>query len=36
MKQYDRIIRDIETLFDQEDDYYKPLKVGNFWNGNYI
>ena len=35
MEQYDRIIRDIETLFEQ-DDYYKPIKVGNFWNGNYI
>ena len=32
----DRIIRDIRTLFKQEDDYYKPIKVCNFWNNNYI
>ena len=32
----DRIIRDIRTLFKQEDDFYKPIRVGNFWNGNYI
>ena len=32
----DRIIRDIRTLFKQEDDYYKPIKVGNFWNNKYI
>ena len=24
------IIRDIRTLFKQEDDYYKPETVGNF------
>ena len=29
----DRTIRDIRTLFEQEDDdYYKPIRVGNFWN----
>ena len=32
----DRIIRDIRTLFKQEDDYYKPERVSNFWNNNYI
>ena len=32
----DRIIREIRTLFEQEDDYYKPIRVGNFWNNNYI
>ena len=32
----DRIIRDIKTLLKQEDDYYKPISVGNFWNINYI
>ena len=32
----DRIIRDIRTLFKQEDDYYKPSRVGGFWNNNYI
>ena len=32
-----RIIRDIRTLFEQEyDDYYKPKRVNNFWNNNYI
>ena len=33
----DRIIRDIKTLFEQqEDDYYKPQRVNNFWNNEYI
>ena len=33
----DRIIKDIKTLFEQEEkDYYKPIRVGNFWNKNYI
>ena len=34
----DRIIRDIGTLFEQQEekDYYKPIRVGNFWNKNYI
>ena len=32
----DRIIRDITTLFEQGNDYYKPIRVGNFWNNNYI
>ena len=31
----DRIIRDIRTLFEQEEDYYKPKTVNNFWNHNY-
>ena len=32
-----RIIRDIRTLFEQEEeDYYKPKRVSNFWNNNYI
>ena len=30
-----KIIRDI-TLFEQEGDYYKPIRVGNIWNNNYI
>ena len=30
-------IRDVRTLSEQqEDNYYKPIKVGNFWNNNYI
>ena len=33
----DRPIKNIRTLFKQEeDDYYKPTEVGNFWNNNYI
>ena len=31
-----RIIRDIRTLFKQEDDYYEPIRVRTFWNKNYI
>ena len=28
---------DIRTLLEQEDDhYYKPKRVRNFWNNNYI
>ena len=30
------MIRDIMTLFKQEDDCYKPIRVGNFWNNNHI
>ena len=36
----DRILRDIKNLFDhkeeQEENYYKPLRVNNFWSNNYI
>ena len=32
----DKIIRDIKTLFKEEDDYYKPIRSGNLWNSNYI
>ena len=28
----DKIIRDIRTRFEQEEDYYEPKRVGNFWN----
>ena len=31
----ERIIRDIKKLFQQED-YYKPERVSNFWSNNYI
>ena len=32
-----RIIRDIRDLFEQEkEDYYKPVRVGNFWSKHYI
>ena len=32
----DRIIRDIKTLFEQEEDYYRPKRVRNIWNNNHI
>ena len=33
----DRIIRYIRNLFQQEkEDYYKPVRVGNFWSRKYI
>ena len=32
----ERIIIDIRTLCEQEDEYYKPIRVGNFWNNKYI
>ena len=33
----DKIIRDTRTLFEQkEEDYYNPIRLGNFWNNNYI
>ena len=29
----DRIIRDIRNFFEkEEEDYYKPVRVGNFWS----
>ena len=32
-----RIVRAIRTLFEQEEkDYYKLIRVGKFWNNNYI
>ena len=32
-----RIIRDIRALFEQEEKvYYKPKRVSNLWNNNYI
>ena len=30
------IITDIRTLFEQEEDYYKPKRVSSLWNNNYI
>ena len=32
----DRIIRDIRALFEKEDDYYIPIRIGNIWNNNYV
>ena len=34
----DRILRDIQNLFEheEEENYYKPVRVSNFWSKNYI
>ena len=33
----DRTLRDIKNLFEHEDEnYYKPVRVINFWSNNYI
>ena len=33
----DRIIRNIRHLFmNEEEDYNKPVREGNFWSNNYI
>ena len=32
----DRIIRNIRKLFEHEQGYYKPVRVGNFWSNNCI
>ena len=29
----DEILRDIKSLFEE---YYKPVRVNNFWSNNYI
>ena len=32
----DRIIRDIQNLFEQDENFWKPVTVGNNYNNNYI
>ena len=35
----DRILREIKNLFkheEQEENYYEPVRVNNFWSKNYI
>ena len=35
----DRILRDIKNIFEhekEEENYYKPVRVSNFWSNNYI
>ena len=35
----DRILRDIKKLFQHQEDeenYYEPVRVSNFWNNSYI
>ena len=31
----DRVLRDIKNLFENEEDYYKPVIVNNFRSNNY-
>ena len=32
-----KIIRDIRKLFEhEEEDYYKPVRVGDLWSNNYF
>ena len=30
------IIRNIRNLFEHEEDYYKPVSVGDLWSNNHI
>ena len=34
----DRILRDIKNLFEheEEENYYKPVRVSNIWSNNFI
>ena len=33
----DRILRDIKHIFEYEEgNYYKPVRVSNFWSNNYV
>ena len=32
----DRISRDIRHIFEQEEDYYKQERIGNFHGNNYL
>ena len=37
MKQSKMDIKDIRYIFrHKKENYYKPVRVGNFWNNNYI
>ena len=29
-------MRDVRTIFEQKEDYYKPKRVSSVWNNNYI
>ena len=31
-----RPIRDVRTLLEQEEDYFKPKRASSFWNNSYI
>ena len=33
----DRILSDIKNFFEhEEENYYKPVRVSNFWSNNYV
>ena len=32
----DRVITEVKNLFEQEEDYWKPVRVGNFYSNKYI
>lgn len=32
----DKVLRDIRTLFEPEEDYCKPIKIADAFDGNYI
>ena len=32
----DKIINDIRSLFEQEVDYYKPIRMSSFYSNNYM
>ena len=33
----DRLLRDIKNVFEhKEENYYKPVRVNNFWSNNYV
>ena len=32
----DRISRDIRKIFGEEEDYYKPVRIGNCHSNNYL
>lgn len=29
-------MRDIRSMFEQEEDYYEPFRVGNFYSNSYV
>ena len=31
----EKVIEDIKSLFEQQEEHYKPSRVGNFWYNNY-
>ena len=34
----DRVLRDIKHIFEheEEENYYKPVKINNYWSNSYI